>query len=148
MFREIVTEEVAKFKAYDCSVEEEWMMYSEGNLVFEDENFKIWDHKDDEAVVLNISKKGVSLRLSYSEWEELRSLVVLGDVNKDFDSERRILFYDQDEVGNALYFRNQNTNILLGCKEYERLKLAISAAGNPHPWQTVTKSEGQSLVVD
>jgi hypothetical protein len=118
---------------YDFQVEEYLMQYGDSVIIDETEDFLLWDC-DDDVIVLNFVKRGLTIRISYSEWEELRYLLTNGENPEDLDRASDVQIYGQGDNEYALYFPHNRLNLLFRRREFERFKLMVLRMGSPYPW--------------
>lgn len=121
----------------DCYVEEGYMMFQEGSLVYEDEFFKIWDANEGE-VLISIIKRGITIKVL--DYDEMRDLVILEEpFGIDVDAD--VWLFGLEKNGYSLYFRENNVNIKFSCFEWGKFKAALQKAGSPRPWVSIPKKK-------
>jgi hypothetical protein len=136
------TSEKQATESDDFYVEEGYMMFEEGSLVYEDEFFKIWDDNEG-GVLIGIIKRGVTIKVL--DYDEMRDLVILEETF-GIDANAEIWLFGLEENGYSLYFRENNVNIRFTCFEWGKFKAALQKAGSPHPWVSIPKKKiDQSL---
>jgi hypothetical protein len=130
----ITQEEVVEKQSEADDYYIETVVMMEAEIVYEDAYIKIFDGEDE--VILYVIGKGISIRLGYGAWNDMKRLA-LGDTNgNEFDSGRDVLEYSLGDAGSKLYFRNNDISIRFSYREYELLKKSVLKAGSPHPWTT------------
>jgi hypothetical protein len=118
---------------YDFQVEVDLMQYGDSVIITDNEDFLVWDCEDD-VIVISFVKRGLSIRLTYSEWQQLRFLLTTEENPEDFDRVRGIQINPQGRNEFTIYFPLNRLNLLFRRHEFARFKLMVLSMGSPYPW--------------
>jgi hypothetical protein len=136
MKKEIATKECLAeqyLDDYDFQTEEYLMLFGDVVTRADMDDFLLLDDGDD-SLVLSFVKRGLSLKLTYLEWEQLRHLLSAGENPEDLDRVNDTQISHQGEGEYNVYFPHNGLNLLLRRVEFSRLKLMVLRLGSPHPW--------------
>ena len=118
---------------YDFEVEEHLMLFGDVFTLVDNADLGVLCDEDD-SIVISFVKRGLSIRLTYSEWEELRNLLTAGENPEELDRVNDVQISHQGRGEYAVYFPRNSLNLLLRHREFERFKLMVLGMGSPYPW--------------
>jgi hypothetical protein len=118
---------------YDFEVEERLMLFGDIVTLADTDDFWVLCDEDD-SIVISFAKRGLSIRLTYSEWEQLRCLLTAGENPEDIDRINDVQINSQGKGEYNIYFPHNALNLQFRHREFERLKLMVLSLGSPYPW--------------
>ena len=120
-------------EGYDFEVEEHLMLFGDVVTLFDNADFGVLCDEDD-SIVINFVKRGLSTRLTYIEWEQLRHLLSKGANPEELDRVNDVQINPQGNDEYGVYFPHNALNLLFRHREFERFKLMVLHLGSPYPW--------------